>query len=265
MAGALTEFGRKSTGYKVGVFVAIAVVAGLIYWKFGYGKTKKKLRAARDENSQLINLSQKLDNDQKEYKIKLTEADELNRIIFENQKALPTEAELPAFFDTLGRKVGEAGVEVKRWDYLKEIPIETYIKVPIEIEVAGTFYQLKKFFASLVQRDPVPVQRPDGTMQVEARERIVTIENLQLYDPKIKNRELVLSAKFTASTFRQDAAPAPEEDKKAKKPGAKPAAGSAAPTNPVDKAKVDTTDALKKSEERVGSGSAGDKLKGGVP
>ena len=73
MAGALTEFGRKSTGYKVGVFVAAAVFAGLIYWKVGYGKTKKKLKAARDDNAQLIARSAQLDKDQKDYKEKLRE------------------------------------------------------------------------------------------------------------------------------------------------------------------------------------------------
>jgi len=289
MAGALTEFGRKSTGYKVGVFVAAGVVLGLLYWKaplpFGYKKASARLRAAQDDNAQLIQQSNKLDSDAKEYKNKLAEADQLNKIIEENQKALPTEAELPAFFDTLGRKVGEAQVEVRRWDYLKEIPIDSYIKVPIEVELTGTFYQLKRFFASLVQRDPVPVTNPDGSLQVEERERIITIENLQLYDPKVRNRELSLTAKFTASTFRQEAPPpdAPDKDKdkgKKAKPGAKPAAGAGSgsalpPEWTPDGAKVRTENALQKGEDRIGnglgsadprgSGAGSDKLKGGVP
>jgi type IV pilus assembly protein PilO len=262
MAGALSEFGKKTTGYKVGVFVAAAVVIGLLYFQFLYKKTKKSLTAARQDNQQLIDQSAKLDGDAKEYKKKLAEADQLNKQIEENQKALPTEAELPAFFDTLGRKVGEAQVEVRRWDYLKEIPIESYVKVPIEIEITGTFYQLKRFFSSLAQRDPVPTPGPDGTMQVEDRERIVTIENLQIYEPKIRNRELVLAAKFTASTFRQDApvADKDKEDPKAKKPAG--AGGAAPPANTPAGAKAATEGALKQGEARsTGSGT----LQGGVP
>jgi type IV pilus assembly protein PilO len=288
MAGALSDFGRKSTQYKVGVFAAIAVVLGLIYWKgplpFGYKKTHVKLEKARGDNKSLINESNKLDADAKEYKKKLAEADQLNKIIEENQKALPTEAELPAFFDTLGRKIGEAQVEVRRWDYQKEVPIDAYVKVPVEIEVTGTFYQLKRFFSSLSQRDqPPPTPNPDGTTPPEERERIVTIENLQIYDPKIRNRELVMTAKFTASTFRQDA-PAPDakakdKDKDKKKPGAAGSgsgagsAGSALPPAATpDGVKARTEGALqtdvKRTEDGLGSASptaGSDKLKGGVP
>ena len=92
MAGALTEFGRKTTGYKVGVFVMIGLVAGLLYWKLGYSKTKRKLKDVEDENAALIQNRVKLDKDAKDYATKLTEADELKKIIAENAKALPTEA-----------------------------------------------------------------------------------------------------------------------------------------------------------------------------
>jgi type IV pilus assembly protein PilO len=268
MAGALSEFGRRPIGYKVGVFAAIGAVLALLYLKapipFGYKAAKAKLDDARSENSELLSTSTKLDNDAKEYKKKLAEADDLNRMIEENQKALPTESELPAFFDTLGRKVGEAGIEVRRWDYQRELPIESYFKVPIEIEVTGTYYQIKRFFASLAQRDPVPTVRPDGTTQVENRERIVTIENLQLYDPKIRNRgELTMTAKFIASTFRQDApAAAAADDKKPVKPKPVPAgAGSAQPpaATPAG-AKARAEEAMDKSQQR-----SDDKLKEGVP
>lgn len=270
MAGALDEFGRKSTQYKVGVFVAIAVVLGGLYYQFGYKKAKVKLAAAVADRDAALATESKLAKDKKDYEAKLKEADQLNKVIAENQKALPTEAELPAFFDTLGRKVSEAGVQVKRWDYLKEVPIENFIKVPLDIEVTGTFYQIKRFFASLIQRDPVPVVLPDGTTQVEDRERIVTIENLQLVDPKGKNRELVLTAKFTASTFRQEA-PAPD-DTAAKpatpgtpaKPGSGSAGGSAGSAAPPSASpagvKASMGSAMQQDQTRTD-----DKLKAGVP
>lgn len=284
MAGALTEFGRKSTGYKITVFVLIGAVLGALYYAVPYKRTKRRLAEARVENKRLLDESQKLDDDAKKAVELRKELDTITRIINENQKALPTEAELPAFFDTLGRKVGEAQVEVRRWDYQKEVPIESYVKVPVEIEISGTFFQLKRFFSSLAERGPAPTTtNPDGTTRTEERERIVTIENLQIYDPRVKNRELVMTAKFTASTFRQDA-PAPVEDDKAKggkKPAGAAGSGSAAgsagsgsalpPAATPAGAKARTEDALKKDQDRLdqGLGSAGPtgsaKLQGGVP
>jgi type IV pilus assembly protein PilO len=270
--GALDNFARKSTNYKVAVFAVIGVVLGGLYYQFVFKKHRSARDEARDNNGTLLSRSQKLDRDAKEYQKLLARSDELNRQIEENQKALPTEAELPAFFDTLGRKVGEAGVEVKRWDYLKEVPVESFTKVPIEIEITGSYYQLKRFFASLVQKgtdaaepSTTPEETPVGT--TPERERIVTIENLSLFDPRVRNRELVMTAKFIASTFRQDqaaaaksAAPAPA--KAAPKPGAGSAAAPPAATPAGAKAR--TEDALKKSEERAGT-AAPDKLKEGTP
>ncbi len=268
MAGALDEFGRKSTGYKVGVFVAVAVVLGGLYFQFLYKKAKAKLNEARNDNAAALTTADKLAKDKKDYDELLKEQDKYTRIITENQKALPTEAELPAFFDTLGRKVSEAGVQVKRWDYLKEVPTDNFIKVPLDIEVTGTFYQIKKFFASLIQRDPVPVTLPDGSTQVEDRERIVTIENLQLIDAKGRNNELVLTARFTASTFRQEQAAPDDTTKPGTGTGTTPATpakpggtGSAAPPSMSPAGvKASVGSAMEKDATR-----SDDKLKGGVP
>ena len=273
---ALDDFARKPTRFKVTVFAVIGVVLGLLYYQFLF----KKHRAARDEaradNQSLVGQNQKLDGDAKAYQKLLARSDELNRQIEENQKALPTESELPAFFDTLGRKVGEAGLEVKRWDYLKETPIESFVKVPIEIEITGTYYQIKRFFASLVQVT-VPPNAAEGSPPIE-RERIVTVENLALFEPRVRNRELVMTAKFVAATFRQDAAATP---KPAAKPAAKPApapapapapgagSGSAAlpPAASPAGAKARTEDAMKTSEQRAGSPTPDQpaKLKEGTP
>jgi len=270
MANALTEFGRKSTGYKVGVFVAIAVVFGGLYFQFAYKKTRAKRNEARADNAAALAQSSTLDKQKKEHDKNIADYKSLEKTIQENQKALPTEAELPAFFDTLGRKVAEAGVQVKRWDYLKEVPTDNFIKVPLEVEVTGTFYQIKRFFASLIQRDPVAVVRPDGTMQVEDRERIVTIENLQLTDAKGKNNELVMTARFIASTFRQEQAGAADDPTKPKAGAGAGSAGSGSagsgagsakpPAATPAGAKAAAEDAMKKDETR-----SDDKLKGGVP
>jgi Tfp pilus assembly protein PilO len=290
MAGAIDDFGKQPTSKKVLVFVAIGLALMGVYWKWGLKPMKAKAQAAEDENETLSAEAVQLGQQKDEYDKLLKRSDQLKKLIEENQKALPTEAELPAFFDTLNNKVSEAGVEVRRWDYRKESPVETFVKVPLEIEIQGTFYQLKRFFASLIQRDPIAVPGPDGAMVVEERERIVTIEELQMFDPVVKNREIVMTAKFIASTFRQADAPPPAAGTPGQpaQPGAAPAPAPApAPVTPPKPpapppaantpagAKAGTQDALDKSEQRVkdklpegsgaaGSGSAGtDKLKGG--
>jgi hypothetical protein len=148
--------------------------------------------------------------------------------------------------------VNEAGVEVNRLKQAPESPIETFIKVPVDIEMTGTFMQIKKFFASLVPKKKKPGEDA-ATADIVERERIVSIDNLTLLDPKVKNREIILTAKFTAVTFRQ-------EDKAPAAPGAPaesalppaPADGTDAlpPANTPKGARLRVEDSLKKGEQR---------------
>lgn len=248
---AVADFARLPTRQKVMIFVVAGLVIGGLYWQFVYKGLEADLQAANNENGSKIALNKKLENDIVEFERLQARMVTLRRIIEENQKALPTEAELPAFFETLNRKVLESGVEVIRSKQGKEEPIETFVKVPIEYEIQGTYVQIKKFFASLVPKKKQPGEQtsaePGGEQGVPDQERIVSIENLSLTNPVVRNREIRLTAKFTASTYRQ------EEQEGAAKPATKPAAKPPAGTPPASTpkgAKAQTEKALDKGDDR---------------
>lgn len=206
-SGVMADFARLPNQRKVLVFVVIAALLGLLYYQFVLKPLNSDLEQAEQEQQAKSQLNKKLADQLPEYEEKKKNVNKLKEIIEENQKALPTEAEVPAFFETLERKVTEAGVEINKWQKKNEEPIEQFVKVPVEIEITGTFMQIKRFFASLVQKDVVPVPSEDG---VEERERVISIENLALFGPTVRNHEIILTARFTAVTFRQeDRAPAP--------------------------------------------------------
>jgi type IV pilus assembly protein PilO len=243
----IADFARMPTRQKVMVFIAIGGLLAAIYWQFGYKSLVADLEAAQNENNSKKQQNTKLVKvDIPDFERLKTRAVTLKRIIDENQKALPSEAELPAFFETLNRKILESGIEVVRSKQGKEEPVETFVKVPIEYEIQGTYAQIKKFFASLVPKRKKPGQQaeptPGGEQAVEERERIVSIENLSLSAPSVRNREIRLTAKFTASTYRQEEKSAPAKPAAA---APAPAAGSAtAPASTPKGAKQQTEKAL---------------------
>jgi Tfp pilus assembly protein PilO len=279
-SGVMADFARMPTGRKVLVFAVIAFFLGLLYFRFGLKSLREDLDQAEQAYNAKVAEAAALEQSVPVYKHLKESMRDLNAKINENQKALPTEAEVPAFFETLERKVGEAGVEITSWKKRNEEPIENFVKVPVEIEIVGTFMEIKRFFASLIQK---PVAKS------EERERIVSIENLVLGNPQIKNKEIVLQAKFLAVTYRQEDHPAPAAPA-AGTPGQQaPATGPrpTAPAKPVAPsntapmpsastpagAKARVEDSMKKSEERLdkgleksGAGSSGgsDRLKGGL-
>lgn len=213
----MNDFAKLPASRKALVFVVIGGLLGLLYWQFAWKSLNRDLDAADADNKAKAALNKKLADDIPKYEELKSRMKELTQIITENQKALPTEAEVPAFFETLERKVTESGIEIVKWKKLPESPVETFVRVPVEIEVNGSFMQIKRFFASLIQRGVLTT----SDTGVEERERIISIENLQLVSPVVKNREIILTAKFVAVTFRQ-------EDK-AETPAAKPGAAGGAP------------------------------------
>ena len=272
-SGVMADFARMPTQRKVMVFVIIGALLGLLYFRFVLSSLKTDVAEAEAAYAANVQSNRTLGEDLKKFAELRPRMEILNATINENKKALPTEAEVPAFFDTLVVKAKESGVEVKVTPKPSE-PIESFVKIPAELELTGTFMQIKRFFASLVDKRAVETGAPAPSGRPEERERIVSIENLVLSQPVVRAGQLILNAKFTAVTFRQQDAPAPKPGT----PGAQPAraptlpatparpsggtappplpsAGSApAPRGPIGKAKAAAETANKAMEEREKAG-----------
>lgn len=212
---ALDDFAKRPNGYKAAVIGVIAAVLGLLYFQFLWKPTSAEAAKAEADYNSEKSRRETLERDEKDYKRLLSENDQIVKQLNDMQRALPTEAELPAFFDAISRRLGEAGVEVRRWDQRKEEPFEGFYRVPVDIELTGSFYKIKRFFASLAK--PAEGSQAQSQAQTADMDRIITIQNLDISDPKVRDGELTLTAKFTASTFREDAPALPTSDPKAAK------------------------------------------------
>ena len=287
-SGAMADFARMPAQRKVLVFVVIGLLIGLVYWKIIYKALDDDLEAAQAEHDNKVQTNKRLAQDIPRYAELRTHMAKLHELIENNQAALPSEAELPALFEALQQRIAESGVEMHKWSNRSEEVVESFVKVPIEIEITGTFMQIKRFFASLLQPDVRPPPAA-GDRASELHDRIVSIENLALGNPTVKNREIVLSAKFTAVTFRQDKPAAPDKGPNGQpeaaapaqpRPPASPPPLPSPPPPPLPsaatpagaKARVeralDKADARNRSavgvEEAKPPAAGGDRLKGGL-
>jgi Tfp pilus assembly protein PilO len=273
---AMDDFNRLPRQQKVMLFVVGGLLLGALYWQFRLKPLKENLAQAEADHQSKVSQNKKLEGDIPKFEALKAQMTRLKRIIDENQKALPTEAELPAFFDLLNRKVTESGVEVSSSRRLPEQSIDTFVKVPVEVEMTGTFMQIKKFFASLVPKKKHAGQETASTDNVEDKDRPVSIENLQLVDPVVKNHEIVITAKFTMITYRQEEAAAPPNGpasatlqkpiapaQKPLPPADTPAGAKARVEQSLDKGDQRNRNATGVDEAKTPAGSAG-RLKGGL-
>jgi Tfp pilus assembly protein PilO len=111
-------------------------------------------------------------------------------MLSKNQVSLPRTAALPSFIGHLQRQAAVAGVSFKNWSREDEEPVAGYIKVPVAIEVVGSFHQILKYFYLLSKT-----------------KRIITVENFSLSQERSESEEVLLKAKFRATTFRQEGPP----------------------------------------------------------
>lgn len=208
----LDNVAKWSSSQKLMALFAPPLLVGLLYYQFGYVTASEQYTALEAQQSELLTRQAQLDKDL-ETKKKLTQRmEELQQDIRANERALPISAELPAFFDFLQRRAGEAGVTTRKWDQQASEKVDIYVRVPVKMEVAGSFSSLVKFFFLL---GPLGKDASQGGSE-SFGERIVSVENLTLGGAKIEDGEVTLVAGFTAATFYLDTA----NPANAKAPGA---------------------------------------------
>lgn len=231
------DLSRKPPATKAAILIFVLGIFGLLYYQFIYTGLKEDEKKAKVAKTRASNEKNDLTRKKAEMPELERRAAELQATIAANERALPTEAELPSFFDHLQKKAGEAGVNIRKWDRQKEQAFGDFAKVPVAMEVAGTFPQILRYFSLLA-----PKYHTTAEQKMANTERLVTIEKLSLGKPKIKNDEVLLTATFTASTFRQKNVPKPR------------ATRTPPPKSKVGEATKEREAAVERSSGEAGSG-----------
>jgi type IV pilus assembly protein PilO len=172
--------------------IKIAITAGLVVAIFGiygglfYLDIQDQIKGARTRQQQLREEKDNYVKRQREYQAYRAELTQLQQEQRELLKALPKKAEIPTFLSNIQEQAELAGLEIVSLTIEAEIPQELYIRIPIRIEVRGTYHTITKFFKNLSE---LP--------------RIVNVEGLSL---GIEKAEAAASprmrARFVAATFR---------------------------------------------------------------
>jgi Tfp pilus assembly protein PilO len=208
------KFSRLPTPQKVAVFVGIGAVLAGLYWYLFYSDMSEQLTQQQAAARKLAQEETRLKERKKQYRELLDKKEQIEKTLATNAISLPASSELPSFFVSLQAQAIAANVQLIKWTRLDEVPVETYVKVPVSMEVRGDFYQVMNYFKLLHET-----------------RRIITVEDLFVGEGKREGSRYLLTARFTASTFRQaDLPPQAGEQPAPGQPGApKPKPGGAAP------------------------------------
>jgi type IV pilus assembly protein PilO len=177
---------RLKTPVKIAAtFGLVAVIFG-VYGGLFYLDVQDQIKSARSQQQQLKAEKDNYEKRKREYQAYRSELTQLQQEQRDLLKALPKKAEIPTFLSNIQEQAELSGLEIVSLTIDAETPQELYIRIPIRIEVRGTYHSITKFFKNLSE---LP--------------RIVNVEGLSLSveksEPGISPR---LHARFVAATFR---------------------------------------------------------------
>ena len=186
MNNLLQKLLRLKTPVKIAATLGVIVIIIGAYGGLFYLDIEDQIKGARARNGQLQTEKNNYETRKREYQAYRTELTQLQQEQRELLKALPKKAEIPTFLSNLQEQAELAGLEIVSLTIEAENPMELYIRIPVRIEVRGTYHSITKFFKNLSE---LP--------------RIVNVENLSL---SVEKAELGISprlhARFVAATFR---------------------------------------------------------------
>lgn len=113
------------------------------------------------------------------------EVEKLNQDLKDALTLLPNSAEIPELLSRLSDVLEKSGLRMEVFELGVESPAGFYARVPIKIEVSGSFHEILVFFD-----------------KVSKLPRIINISDITFKDPTFKNQKMILKAEFLATTFR---------------------------------------------------------------
>lgn len=193
MQDLLRRLQKLGVAGKAGVTFGVIALVGLLWFQFFYSDTQDRIKSAQGHRQALDDERASYEKRKGEYLGYRNELKALQDEQRELLRALPKRAEMPTFLSSVHEQAELSGLEVLSVDIGQEQAQDLYIKIPVKMEVRGTYHQVARFFRNV------------GEMR-----RIVNIENLALAPEKDKlvgadaggGGPPKLRAKFIAATFR---------------------------------------------------------------
>jgi type IV pilus assembly protein PilO len=177
---------KLKTPLKAAVTLGAVLVVGALYYFLFYADLSQDITSAQSAQGGLKTERTTYETRKKEY---VAYRDELHKLQEEQRellKALPKKAEIPTFMSNMQEQADLSGLEVLNLGIDNEAPEELYVKIPVRMEVRGSFHALTKFFKN-----------------VSELRRIVNIENFSLVAEGVdRDTQPKMRAKFVAATFR---------------------------------------------------------------
>ena len=197
----LEQLTKLSLVKKILLLSGVVVLISAGYYFLYYEEQNNKLDELEKEYVSLERQKQDANRRKSTYDKDRHRRDELKKSYAQQLRALPTDAEMSSFLNSLNTQAELVGLELQSVKPQKEEPSQYYARIPVKLQLKGSFLQLAKFFYLVGNVD-----------------RIINIENISLKVKEIDTTGVELEVDVLATTFRSVESKG-KADKKGKKQG----------------------------------------------
>jgi type IV pilus assembly protein PilO len=182
---ALDQVIKLSLKKKLAIVAGIGGLVGAVFWFVYYAPLNEELATLQENYTALQRERDDVNKRKATYEKDRARRDELKKSYGQQLRALPSDAEMSSLVNSLNAHAELVGLEIESVKPRKEEAAEYYARIPIQLNLKGTYYQLAKFFYLVGNLD-----------------RIINIENISLQLSDFEESSAILSAEVLATTFR---------------------------------------------------------------
>ncbi len=182
---ALEQVIKLSSKKKIGILLGVVLLVGLIFWFLFYSDLRDELSTLQEKHIALQREKADINKRKATYEKDRQRRDELKKSYGQLLRALPSETEMSSLVNALNRHAELVGLEIESVKPGKEEAAQYYARIPVELHLKGSYYQLAKFFYLVGNLD-----------------RVINIENIKLQISEYEESSAILSAQVLATTFR---------------------------------------------------------------
>jgi type IV pilus assembly protein PilO len=170
---------------KLFILGAAVAMVGFLFWQFYYSPLVEELDKAVSKHTSLQQKLSEVEKQKKTYDEDLQRREDLKIAAVKQRQMLPVSTEMASFLNNLNEVAELTGLEILSVKPLEASPEKYYARIPVKLNLKGSFLQLSKFF-----------------YQVGKLDRIINVENINLTKPEISDNGVVMRATVLATTFR---------------------------------------------------------------
>jgi len=185
MASVIDQFEKVPLKQRALALAVLLIMLGGAFYYFIYMPKAAQVQASKSRLNTItseVQVLQTIEAKNKEYKRMIAE---LSGQLDQARTQLPGEREIPVMLEQIARFGHEAGIEFVSFRPSAEVKRDFYNEVPMALSIRGPFHNIGLFLD-----------------KISHYPRIVSIQNLTMGSPVVKEGFLMLTSTCTATTYR---------------------------------------------------------------